>query len=307
MRYSGMAVKILEGEEGEDVFYDPAYHGRTLKVFGMDGWTERVILPLMEQYKEKGYSLVVFDSGGNYPRNGFDTVLDVEDGKPMGLDPIKMAVKGAFDSYSAATIVETAYGLDTTLTDRLYADILEGKVKSMDDALKSKAKYAEVIAESYTPLDAALHSGEPPEIKGNALVNLGNTHSLTTAGNAFLVVAAAIEKRRKTVVVVDDAAVLAYGSSGSAAIPIITRPMRARAAILGTAYAVDSVMNLAGPTLVLYHDPDTQAVVYDANGVPPGDMRRHILKEEGAFIYRTPETINVEFGKLPEGKSKKIF
>jgi len=40
MKYSSIAVRLFE-REGEDVFYDPAYHGRTLKIFGMDKCPER--------------------------------------------------------------------------------------------------------------------------------------------------------------------------------------------------------------------------------------------------------------------------
>ncbi len=130
-------------------------------------------------------------------------------------------------------------------------------------------------------------------------MELGETYSVTLAGMAFLIVSAVIRHRRKTMVGVNDAAVLAYTTAGGAALPpLITRPIRARVTVLATQYAVDSITNLAGPSLVLYHDPDTQSVIYEANGVPPGPpMRKHVHKGEGAFIYRTPETIDVEWGR----------
>jgi len=172
-------------------------------------------------------------------------------------------------------------------------------VKSVPETAKSEEKYAEVIRESYTPLDEALYSGEPPEFGKNILVGLGETYSITLAGIAFLVVSAVVRHRRKTMIGVNDAAVLAYTTPGGAAVPLITRPMRARVAILATQYAIDSIMNLAGPSLILYHDPDVQSVIYETNGVPPGPMRKHVHKGEGTFIYRTPETINVEWASYP--------
>lgn len=108
-----------------------------------------------------------------------------------------------------------------------------------------------------------------------------------------------VRHRRNTMVGVNDAAVLAYTTAGGAAIPLITKPLRARVTVLATQYAVESIMNLAGPSLLLYHDPDTQSVIYETNGVPPGPMRKHVHKGQAAFIYRTPETINVEWGEMP--------
>ncbi len=300
MKYSSIAFRLFE-REGEDVFYDPVYHGRTLKVFGMDEWPGAVLKYFGDHYLEIGYGLVIFDTTGNYPRDRFDTVINVKDGKKMGLDPLILASKGLMDGYTAATILQTAYGLDRTLTERLYADMLAGKVKSVSEAVGSKAKYSEVIQESYTPLDEALYSGKPPEFGKNILVNLGEAYSITVAGMAFLIVSAVVRKRRNTVIGVNDAAVLAYTGTGGAAIPLITRPMRRRTTILATQYAVDSIINLSGPTLILYHDPDTQSVIYEANGVPPGPMRKHVHKKEAAFIYRTPETIDVQWGVLMEG------
>jgi len=163
-------------------------------------------------------------------------------------------------------------------------------VKSVPETAKSEEKYAEVIRESYTPLDEALYSGEPPEFGKNILVGLGETYSITLAGIAFLVVSAVVRHRRKTMIGVNDAAVLAYTTPGGAAVPLITRPMRARVAILATRFVIDST---------LYLDPDAQSVIYETNGVPPGPMRKHVHKGEGTFIYRTPETINVEWASYP--------
>ncbi|WP_054839509.1 hypothetical protein [Thermococcus sp. JCM 11816] len=76
---------------------------------------------------------------------------------------------------------------------------------------------SEVIAESYSAIDQLLYSGDvPPELGKNVLVNLGNAHSITLVGTAFLVLAAALEKRRKTMVGLNDAAVLSYTSAGGA-------------------------------------------------------------------------------------------
>ncbi|NJE09761.1 hypothetical protein [Thermococcus sp. MAR1] len=298
MKYSRIAVRLFE-REGEDTFYDPVYHGRTLKVFGMDEWPGKALKYLVDRYREIDYGTVIFDTEGDFPEDGFDTIIRVKDGEGTGLDPIALARKGLLDGYTAATIVQTVYGLDRTLTERLYADFLAGKVRSVPEAMKSDGKYAEVIRESYTPLDEAFYSGKPPEFGKNILVELGETYSITMAGIAFLVVSAVIRHRRNTMIGVNDAAVLAYTTAGGAAIPLITRPIRARVTVLATQYAIDSIMNLAGPSLVLYHDPDTQSVIYETNGVPPGPMRKHVHKGEAAFIYRTPETINVEWGELP--------
>lgn len=298
MKYSRIAVRLFE-REGEDIFYDPVYYGRTLKVFGMDEWPGRALKYFADEYRKLDYGVVVFDTEGDFPEEGFDTVIRVKDGKKTGLDPLVLASQGLLDGYTAATIIQTTYGLDRTLTERLYADFLAGKVKSVPEAAGAKAKYSEVIQESYTPLDEAFYSGKPPEFGKNLLVNLGETYSVTVAGMAFLIVSAVVRKRRNTVIGVNDAAVLAYSEIGGAAIPLITRPMRRRVTILATQYAIDSIMNLAGPTLLLYHDPDTQSVLYEANGVPPGPMRKHVHKGQAAFIYRTPETIDVAWGELP--------
>ncbi|MDI3475871.1 MAG: hypothetical protein PWQ79_2210 [Thermococcaceae archaeon] len=298
MKYSGIAVRLFE-REGEDVFYDPAYHGRTLKIFGMDDFPDKALGYFVRTYRDKGYYVVVFDTKGTFPREGFDTVLDVEDTKPDGLDPIKFAIEGYFDPYTAATIVQTVYGLDRALTERLYSDILSGKVGSVPEALKAGEKYSEVIAESYSAIDQLLYSGEVPELGKNVLVNLGNAHSITLVGTAFLVLAAALEKRRKTMVGLNDAAVLSYTSAGGAGLPLLTKPMLRRVTVVASEYALDSLLNLAGPVLLLYHDPDVQSLVYETSGVPPGPSRKHVHKGEGAFIYRTPETVNVEWGRMP--------
>ncbi|MCD6373630.1 MAG: hypothetical protein J7L37_08845 [Thermococcus sp.] len=298
MKYSSIAVRLFE-REGEGVFYDPAYHGRTLKIFGMDEYPGKALKYFADRYREIDYGAVIFDTEGTFPEEGFDTVIRVKDGQGAGLDPLVLAEKGLLDGYTAATVVQTIYGLDRALTERLYADFLAGKVKSVPEAVRSKEKYAEVIMESYTPLDEVFYSGEPPDFGKNILVALGETYSITLAGMAFLVVSAVVRHRRKTMIGVNDAAVLAYTTPGGAAVPLITRPIRARVAVLATQYAIDSLMNLAGPSLVLYHDPDTQSVIYETNGVPPGPMRKHVHKGEAAFIYRTPEMINVEWGKLP--------
>lgn len=48
MRHSKIAFKVLEA--GEPVFYDPVYHGRTLKVFGMDDYPVRFISYAVGEY-----------------------------------------------------------------------------------------------------------------------------------------------------------------------------------------------------------------------------------------------------------------
>ncbi|WP_209476635.1 hypothetical protein [Thermococcus stetteri] len=295
MKYSRIAVRLF-ANEGEEVFYDPVYHGRTLKVFGMDEFPDKAVGYFVEAYREKGYSTIVFDTKGTQPREGFDTVLEIEDTKPNGLDPIKFAVEGYFDPYTAATIVQTVYGLDRALTERLYSDILSGKVGSVPEALKAGEKYSEVIAESYSAIDQLLYSGDVPQLGNSVLVDFGKAHSITLVGTAFLVLAAAIEKRRNVMIVLNDAAVLSYTSAGGAGLPLLTKPMLGRVTVVASEYALDSLLNLAGPVLLLYHDPDVQSVVYEASGVPSGPMRKHVQKGEGAFIYRTPETINVETG-----------
>ncbi|WP_461864025.1 hypothetical protein [Thermococcus sp.] len=298
MKYSKLAVEILRNEE-QSIYYDPVYHGRTLKVFGIDDDPISVLEYMAGKYRELGYGIVIFDTHGSFTEEGFDTVVKVEDGKPTGLDPIKMAKKGLMDIYSAATVVQTVYELDRVLTDRLYVDVLSGKISSVPEAAKAGEKYSEVIMEGYTGLDEAFYTGEPPELGRSILVNLGDAHSVSVVGTAFLVLAAAVEKRRGVMVGIDDAAVLAYTTAGSAAMPLLTRPVKKRLTVLGTRYAIDSVLNIAGPTLLLYTDPDIQSVVYESNGVPPGAMRRHVHKGRGALITRTTETVNVEEGELP--------
>ncbi len=295
---SKLAIKVLETEESE-IFYDPIYQGRTLKIIGIDKDPTEMLEWITESYRKLGYSTIVFDTGGNV-RGEFDSVVKIEDGKPAGLDPIVLWRKGIIKNpYSAATILQTIYELDMALTNRLYADILSGKVKSVDDAVKSKEKYSEIIAESYTSLDDALYSGDPPELKGNILIDLGKTYSVNIAGMAFLILAAALEDRREVVVGIDDAAVLGYTTAGGAGMPLLTSPSRRRISVLATRYVVDQINNTPGPTLLLYTDPDIQTLVYDANGVPPGDMRKHVHKKQGVLIWRTPETIDVEWGELP--------
>ncbi|ASJ00842.1 hypothetical protein [Thermococcus gorgonarius] len=298
MRYSNIAVRLFE-KEGEDVFYDPAYHGRTLKVFGMDEWPDKALEHLAGKYMEKDYSRIIFDTKGSFSEEGFDTVLRIQDTKPSGLDPIKLAGEGHFDFYTAATIVQTIYGLDRTLTEMLYSDILAGKVGSVPEALKAGQKYSEVIAESYTALDQLLYSGEVPELGQNILVDFGDAHSITLVGNAFLILSAAVEKRRKVMVGLNDAAVLTYTTAGGAGLPLLTKPALKRVTVVASEYALDSLLNMSGPILLLYHDPDVQSLVYEASGVPPGPMRKHVHKGQGAFIYRTPETIDVEWGEMP--------
>jgi len=298
MKYSKLAVKILEDEK--EIYYDPVYHGRTLKVFGIDDDPTRVIEYIGDQFLKKEYGLIFFDTRGRYPKEKFDTVIKIEDNKPTGLDPIKMVEKGLLKNfYTAATIIQTIYGLDRSLTDKLYADILGGKVKSVRDAAKSKEHYGEVIREVYTFLDEVFFEGEPPELGKSILVDFGRTYSISIVGMAFLILAAAVKDRRSTLIGIDDAAVLFYTTPGSAAIPLLTQPMRGRVTLLGSRYVRESILNIPGPTLVLYNDPDLQSMIYEANGVPQGDMRKHVLKGEGAFIWRTTQTLEVEFGRLP--------
>jgi hypothetical protein len=299
MKYSKLAVKILEYEEKE-IYYDPAYHGRTLKIFGIDDDPTKIIDYIGDKFLEKGYGLIFFDTRGKHPKEKFDTVIKIEDNKETGLDPIKMVAKGLIkDFYTAATIIQTIYGLDRSLTDKLYSDILAGKIKSTSEVATSKAHYGEVIRESYTFLDEVFFKGEPPELGKSILVDFGNAYSITLVGMAFLILAAAVRDRRNTLIGIDDAAVLFYTTPGSAAIPLLTQPMRGRVTLLGTRYVVENLLNTPGPTLVLYNDPDMQSMIYEANGVPQGDMRKHVLKGEGAFIWRTTQTLEVEFGRLP--------
>ncbi len=297
MKYSKLAVELLRDEE-KSIYYDPIYHGRTLKVFGIDDDPLRVLKYLADRYRALGYGAIIFDTHGEFPGEGFDTVIKIEDGKPSGLDPIKMAKMGMMDLYSAATLIQTVYELDRTLTDRLYVDILQGKISSVPEATKAGEKYSEVILESYTALDEAFYKGKPPELGKSVLVNLGDAHSISIVGTAFLVLAAAVEKKRGVMVGIDDAAVLAYTTAGSAAMPLLTRPARKRVTVLGTRYAIDSILNIAGPTLLLYTDPDIQSVIYESNGVPPGSMRKYVYKGRGALITRTTETVSVEEGEL---------
>jgi len=298
MLRSKLAVKVLETEESE-IFYDPIYQGRTLKVIGIDRDPTVMLEWIAGEYRKLGYSAIIFDTRGEF-KGDFDTIITIKDGEPAGLDPIKMWKKGLIPNpYTAATILQTVYELDNSLTNRLYADILSGKIKSVHDAVKAGEKYSEVILESYTSLDENLYSGDAPELKGSVLVNLGETYSVTVAGTAFLILAAALEKRREVVIGIDDAAVLAYTTPGGAAMPLLTSPSRRRVSVLATRYVVDQINNTPGPTLLLYTDPDIQTLIYDANGVPPGDMRKHVHKKQGVLIWRTPETIDVEWGEVP--------
>ncbi|NJE49017.1 hypothetical protein [Thermococcus sp. 9N3] len=298
MRHSRIAVKVLDGEE--PVFYDPVYHGRTLKVFGMDDYPVRFLSYVIGEYRKLGYSAVVFDTTGEV-EGDFDEVIEVRDGASLGLDPIKLYKAGYFDPYTAVTIVQTLYGLDRSLTDRLYVDVLLGKVSSVPEAVKRNEKYSEVILESYTPLDEALYSGEPPKLEGSVRVNLGETRSITLVGIAFLTLAAAFEKRRETVVGLVDGAVLGYTTAGSAAMPLLTRPLKRRVTVVASQYVLDSLLNIAGPTLLLYHDPDVQSLVYETSGVPPGPTRKFVGKKAGTLITRSPESVDVLHGGLPEG------
>ncbi len=295
---SKLAVKVLETEESE-IFYDPIYQGRTLKVIGIDRDPTYMLELMASEYGKLKYSAIIFDTRGGF-KGDFDSVVSVRDGKPAGLDPIVMWREGLLtDPYTAVTIIQTIYELDSALTNLLYSDVLSGKVKSIHDAIKAGAKYSEVMMESYTPLDEALYSGDVPKLGKGVLVDLGKTYSATLAGMAFLILAAALQKRREVMVGIDDAAVLAYTTPGSAAVPLLTSPSRRRVTVLATRYVVDQINNTPGPTLLLYTDPDIQTLVYDANGVPPGDMRKHVHKGQGVLIWRTPETIDVEWGEVP--------
>ncbi|MFA4647592.1 hypothetical protein P8X24_10180 [Pyrococcus kukulkanii] len=296
MKVSKLAVKILENESV--VYYDPIYHGRTLKVIGIDDDPVEVMEYLLAQYKEKGYSIVVFDTSGHFPTGLFESVLRIEEGNPAGLDPLKMARMGMIkDPYSAVTIVQTIYELDSASTDKLYADFVTGKVSSIADAVKAKKNYSEVILEGYTDLDEMLFSGDPVKIPESGLIDLSGLNSVTLTGMAFLILAAAMEGRRRVVYGLYDVAVLTFTGAGNAGLPLLTRPARRRVAILGTRYPLDQVLSIPGPTLLLYNDPDVQSAIYESQGVPTG-LRTFIDKGEGAYIWRSPETINVEFGKV---------
>ncbi|KPU62942.1 hypothetical protein EP1X_06160 [Thermococcus sp. EP1] len=298
MKYSKLAVKILEYEEKE-IYYDPVYHGRSLKIFGIDDDPTKVIEYIGDRFLEKEYGLVFFDTRGKYSKEKFDTIVKIEDNKPTGLDPIKMAKEGILKNfYTAATIIQTIYGLDRSLTNKLYSDILTGKIKSVPEAAVSKEKYSEVIRETYTTLDEVFFKGKPPELGKSVLIDFGNAYSITLVGMAFLILAAAVKDRRNTLIGIDDAAVLFYTTPGSAAIPLLTQPMRGRVTLLASRYVAENLLNVPGPTLVLYNDPDLQSMIYEANGVPQGAMRKHVLKGEGAFVWRTTQTLEVEFGKL---------
>jgi len=299
MKYSRLAVDILKTEE-QTIYYDPVYHGRTLKVFGIDDDPSNFLAYVGGKFLEKDYGLIFFDTRGKFSREIFDTVIKIEDGKPVGLDPIKM-VKGGImsDFFAAATIIQTVYGLDSALTNKLYADILEGKVNSVQEAAASKETYGEVIRESYTSLDEILFKGEPPTLGRNVLIDFGNAHNAYLAGIAFLIISAAVKDRRRVLIGIDDATVLFYTTPGSAAIPLLTQPSKRRVTVLGTRYTADSVLKIPGPALLLYTDPDIQTYIYDSNNVPPGELRKHVLKGEGAFIWRTTQIINVEGGELP--------
>lgn len=227
-------------------------------------------------------------------------MIEVRDGSPLGLDPIKLFRVGYFDPYTAVSIVQTLYGLDRSLTDRLYVDVLLRKVSSVPEAVRRDEKYSEVILESYTPLDEALYTGELHELKGSVLVNLGEAHSITLVGAVFLTLAAAFEKRRETVLGLVDGAVLAYTPAGSAALSLLTRPLRTRVTVVASQYATDSLLNVGGPTLLLYHDPDVQFLVYESNGIPMGPVRKYVSKGDGALILVSPESVDVIFGELPE-------
>ncbi|MBO8174703.1 MAG: hypothetical protein H0Z18_05550 [Thermococcus sp.] len=299
MKYSKLTVELLKGAE-QVIYYDPVYHGRTLKIFGIDNDPTKMVKYLADKYIEKEYGQIIFDTTGEYPKDGFETIIKINDGKPTGLDPIRMAKEGIIsDPYAAVTIVQTIYELDRSLTEKLYADVLSGKIKSVPQAASSKEKYGEVIRESYTALDEVFFQGDIPEFGNSILVDLSDAHSITIVGMAFLIVAAGVRKRRHVFIGLDDAAVLGYTPAGSAAIPLLTQPMRGRVTVLATRYAIESILNISGPTLVMYTDPDIQSLIYESNGVPPGAMRKRVLKGKGAFIWRTPETINVEEGDLP--------
>lgn len=68
----------------------------------------------------------------------------------------------------------------------------------------------------------------------------------------------------------NDATVLSYTSAGGAGLPLLTKPILRRVTVVASEYALDSLLNLAGPVLLLYHDPDIQSLVYEASGVPSG-------------------------------------
>ncbi|ASJ17502.1 hypothetical protein A3L04_10705 [Thermococcus chitonophagus] len=296
MKVSKLAVKILENDSV--VYYDPIYHGRTLKVIGIDDDPVEVMEYLLAQYKEKGYSIVVFDTSGHFPTGLFESVLRIEEGNPAGLDPLKMARMGIIkDPYSAVTIVQTIYELDSASTDKLYADFVTGKVNSIADAVRAKKNYSEVILEGYTDLDEMLFSGDPVRIPESGLIDLSGLNSVTLTGMAFLILAAAMEDKRRVVYGLYDVAVLTFTGAGNAGLPLLTRPARRRVAILGTRYPLDQVLSIPGPTLLLYNDPDVQSAIYESQGVPAG-LRAFIDKGEGAYIWRSPETINIEFGKV---------
>lgn len=70
--------------------------------------------------------------------------------------------------------------------------------------------------------------------------------------------------------------------------------------VVASQYATDSLLNVGGPTLLLYHDPDVQFIVYESNGVPMGPVRRYVGKRDGALILKSPESVDVIFGELPE-------
>ena len=116
----------------------------------------------------------------------------------------------------------------------------------------------------------------------------------------FLTLAAAFEKRRETVLGLVDGAVLAYTPAGSAALSLLTRPLRTRVTVVASQYATDSLLNVGGPTLLLYHDPDVQFLVYESNGIPMGPVRKYVSKGDGALILVSPESVDVIFGELPE-------
>ncbi|CAB50419.1 hypothetical protein [Pyrococcus abyssi] len=298
MKASKLAVKLLKTENDEIIYYDPIYHGRTLKVIGIDDDPALVMEYLLAQYKEKGYNVIVFDTSGKFPTSLFDNILRIEENSPAGLDPLKLARVGLIkDPYSAVTIIQTIYELDRASTEKLYADFIKGKVNSMDEVVRSKESYAEVINESYTELDEMLFSGEPMKVPESCLIDLSALNSITLTGNAFLILAAMLEDRRSVAYGLYDVSVLTFTDSGNAGLPLITRAARKRVSIVGTRYALDQILNIPGPTLLLYNDPDVQSAIYESQGVPQG-FRRFVEKGEGAYIVRSPETIEVEFGML---------
>jgi len=295
---SKLAVKILE-REGESIYFDPITQGRTLKVFGIDNDPWSVVEHLSREYKKIGYDSIIFDTRG-IVEGQFENVVSIEDGKELGLDPINLWKEGLIkDPYTATTIIQTIYELDSTSTKRLYSDIILGKIKSMKEVIKSEKSYAEVIKESYTELDEIFYSGEPPKLEGGVLIDFKKANSIDTVGAAFLILATIIERRREVFVGICDTTVLAYTAPGYAALPLLTQPARRRVTALGTNYVFERTSSIPGPVLMLYNDPDIQSMVYETNGVPPGEMRKHVLKGEGILIWRTPETINVEWGELP--------